>query len=73
MVNPPNLKIDRVDEFSFLGLTFNEQLNWQINLGTSMTSVVRIFLFIVFVLFLLIKVKATSTIFQIGAPGLYVS
>ena len=34
MVNPPNLKIDhsnidKVYEFNFLGLSFNEQLNWQ--------------------------------------------
>ena len=34
MVNTPNLKlgntnIHRVDEFNFLGLSFNEQLNWQ--------------------------------------------
>ena len=34
MINPLNIKIDntyidRVDEFNFLGISFNEQLNWQ--------------------------------------------
>ena len=34
MINPLNIKIDntyidRVDEINFLGISFNEQLNWQ--------------------------------------------
>ena len=34
MINPLNIKIDntyidRVDEFNFLGISYNEQLNWQ--------------------------------------------
>ena len=34
MINPLNIKIDntyidRVDELNFLGISFNEQLNWQ--------------------------------------------
>ena len=34
MINPLNIKIDNtyfegVDEFNFLGISFNEQLNWQ--------------------------------------------
>ena len=34
MINPLNIKIDntyidKVDEFNFLGISFNEQLNWQ--------------------------------------------
>ena len=36
MINPLNVKIDstnidRVDELNFLGINFNEQLNWQSN------------------------------------------
>ena len=34
MINPLNIKIDntcidRVDELNFLGISFNEKLNWQ--------------------------------------------
>ena len=39
MINPLNIKIDntyidRVDELNFLGISFNEQLNWQSHIKT---------------------------------------
>ena len=40
MINPLNIKIDnayidRVEEFNFLGISFNEQLNWQSHIKKS--------------------------------------
>ena len=47
MINPLNIKIDntyidRVDEFNFLGISFNEQLNWQSHIKNILNRCSRI-------------------------------
>ena len=47
MINPLNIRIDntnidRVDEFNFLGISFNEQLNWQSDMKKNLNMCSRI-------------------------------